>query len=216
MPIILTVYHAFTLAAGDTVQDGSMNIWRCVVATTAASIFVVPILGHDVSAEIDQIAWLMKLAPGMQLADVGAGDGVFAEALAGRVGPSGQVFINEIDDGELKRIRERLARTERTNLTVVAGETDDARLPNECCDGILVRMAYHHMNERDAMRASLRRSLRPDGLLVIVEKLEANGHGIALDDVIDELTGDGFQLISRHPDWGGHEGHHAAVFGLAK
>jgi SAM-dependent methyltransferase len=192
-----------------------MNTGRLIVLAAGAWLSVVPTLAHDVSTEFDEIAWLMNLAPGMQLADVGAGDGVFAEALAGRVGPTGQVFINEIDDGELLRIRERVAESEWTNLTVVAGDIDDTRLPDECCDGILLRMVYHHMSERDAMRASLKRSLRPNGILVVVEKLDTNDHGVALDDVIDELTGDGFSLVSRHPDWGGHEGHHASVFTLS-
>ena len=76
----------------------------------------------------------------------------------------------------------------------------------------LLRYVYHHMSETEAMRSSLRRSLSQRGLLVVIEKLERGGHGISLDDMIDEMTADGVRLISRHPRWGGHQGHHAAVF----
>ena len=50
------------------------------------------------------------------------------------------------------------------------------------------------------------------GVLVMIEKLEPGGHGISLDDMIDEMTADGFRLISRHSRWGRHDNHHAAVF----
>jgi len=189
-----------------------MTLGRFTVSAAVALTLVAPAAAHPVSDEIDQIAGLMELRPGMQLADVGAGDGAFAEALARRVGPTGHVFINEIDDGELRKIRRRIERSKLTNMSLVEGEVKDAQLPDDCCDGILLRYVYHHISEPDAMRSSLRRSLRSQGVLIVIEKLEHSGHGISLDDMIDELTADGFRLISRHPRWGGHEDHHAAVF----
>jgi ubiquinone/menaquinone biosynthesis C-methylase UbiE len=193
-------------------QDRYMILARLIVIASVALILVAPAGAHDVSEEIDQIAELMELRPGMQLADVGAGDGELAEALARRVGPAGHVFINEIDDGELRKIVRRIEKSDLTNMTRIEGDAKDARLPDASCDGILLRYVYHHISEREAMRSSLRRSLRPQGKLVVIEKLERGGHGISMDDMIDEITADGFRLISRHPGWGGHDGHHAAVF----
>jgi len=193
-----------------------MIIGRLTVIATVALILVAPARAHGVSEEVDQIAGLMELRPGMQLADVGAGDGEFAEGLAGRVGPTGHVFVNEIDDGEWRKIRRRIERSELTNMSLVEGDVKDARLLDDSCDRILLRYVYHHISEPEAMRSSLRRSLRPRGLLLMIEKLERGGHGISLDDMIDEMTSDGFRLISRHPRWGGHEGHHAAVFAAAR
>ena len=189
-----------------------MTLGRLTVIATVALILGAPAGAHGVSEEVDQIAGLLELHPSMQLADVGAGDGEIAEALAGRVGTTGHVFVNEIDDGELLKIRRRVERSELTNMSVVEGDVKDTRLSDDCCDGILLRYVYHHMSEPEAMLASLRRSLRPRGILVVIEKLERSGHGISLDDTIDALTADGFRLISRHPRWGGHEEHHAAVF----
>ena len=186
---------------------------RIVVGTIALAAFV-PACAHDVSEEVGRIAELIQLRPGMQLAEVGAGNGEFSEGLANRVGRGGHVFVNEIDDGELIKIRRRIERSDLTNMSLVEGGVTDTRLPGDCCDGILLRYVYHHFSEPEDMLASLRRSLSLQGVLIVIEKLERGGHGISLDDMIEQLTADGFRLVSRHPEWGRHERHHAAVFAL--
>ena len=189
-----------------------MTLQRSIILTSLAVLLTAPVLAHGLSEEVDEIAELLRLRSGMHLADVGGGDGEFGEELAERVGPGGHVYINEIDDGELRRIRRRVDRSELGNMSAVEGGATDTNLPDRSCDGILLRYVYHHFSEREEMRASLRRSLRPGGILVVIEKLENDGHGVALDEIVDEISGDGFRLISRHPSWGGHDDHHAAVF----
>ncbi len=188
-----------------------MTLVRWSVIAPAALVLVASAWAHGLSEEVDEIAALIGLRPGTRLADVGAGEGEFAEALAERVGTGGHVFVNEIDDGALRKIGRRIKRSELTNMTRVEGEIDDTNLPDGCCNGILLRYVYHHISEPAAMRSSLRRSLRPGGLLLVIEKLEP-GDGISLGDLIDDFTGDGFRLVSTHPLWGGHDEHHAAVF----
>jgi ubiquinone/menaquinone biosynthesis C-methylase UbiE len=188
-----------------------MSHGRLIAVATIAVMLVGLAGAHDVSEEIDEFADLVELRPGMQLADVGAGDGEFAEALAALVGPTGHVFVTEIDEDELRKIRRRIERSDLGNMSAVEGDVKDTRLADGCCDAILLRYVYHHISEREAMRSSLRRSLRPQGLLVVIEKLEP-GDGIAQDDLVDQMTGDGFRLLSRHPDWGGHDDHHATIF----
>ena len=74
------------------------------------------------------------------------------------------------------------------------------------------------------MRASLRAALRPGAVLVIVDttphaswrKLEGvperGGHGIREDDLVREMTGDGFEVVARHPDWNGESDRYCVVF----
>ena len=162
------------------------------------------------AAEADDIARLMGLRPGMRVADVGAGDGSWSEAIARRVGKTGHVYVNEVDDGELIKIRKRLRRSDLENMSVVVGEPDDTMLPESCCDAILLRFVYHHMSRREPMRRSLHRSLRPRGTLLIVEK-DQRGHGIGIQELIAELTADGFEVVSRHPRWQGDDDHYAVV-----
>ncbi len=175
----------------------------CLIAATGAA--------HPHEQEAERIAELMRLRPGTRVADVGAGDGEFGEALARRLEASGHVYLTEINEGELIKLRRLLEESDLENMSVVVGSVDETGLPDACCDAILLRLVYHHMSDRQAMRASLKRSLRADGLMVIVD-MDQNGHGTALQQLVDEMTGDGFQVVSRHPDWGGHDDHYAVVF----
>ena len=162
--------------------------------------------------EADQITELMNLQAGMRVADVGAGDGEWSEKLARRVGESGHVYINEIDEEELIEIRKRLERTSFGNMSIVVGEPNDTQLPEACCDAILLRLVYHHMSSPDEMRVSLYHALRPGGLLLVIEKEERNGHGIMADQLLAEMTADSFELVSRHPEWQGDDELYAVVF----
>ena len=96
-------------------------------------------------------------------------------------------------------------------MSVVQGDTDQTHLPTACCDAILLRYVVHHMSDPDDMYSSLRRSLRPHGKLVIVEKDEP-GDGIEADELVEGLRKAGFDVLSRHPEWGGHDESYAIVF----
>jgi len=177
-------------------------------------IFAVSAVAHDLEEETAEIAELMNLRPGMVVADVGAGDGDLGEALALRVGESGHVYLTEISEGELRKLRKRLEQTKLSNMSVVEGEPDDAKIPEACCDALLLRYVVHHMSSPGEMHSSLRRSLRPGGLVVVVEKDEP-GDGIKAEELIDDMREAGFAVHSQHPDWGGHDGNYAIVFQVA-
>ena len=75
-----------------------------------------PAAAHGLATEVDEIAELLHLQPGMRLADVGAGDGELGEELARHVGDSGHVYLTEVSDGELRKLRKRVKRSDLPNL----------------------------------------------------------------------------------------------------
>jgi ubiquinone/menaquinone biosynthesis C-methylase UbiE len=168
--------------------------------------------GHGFDAELEEIATLLALEPGMHVADVGAGDGEFGVALAARVRANGHVWVQEIDDGELRKIRKRAKRSGLDNLTVVEGTSEATMLPDDCCDAVLLRFVYHHMSEREVMLDDLRRAVRPGGLLLVIERGERGGHGIPSAEVVEDWTERGFELVERRTAWGGHDDHSAVLF----
>ncbi len=61
----------------------------------------------------------LTLAPGMSVADVGAGRGEMTVALAAEIGPSGRVYATDIDPEALEQIRTRVAAAELRNVTIL-------------------------------------------------------------------------------------------------
>lgn len=176
------------------------------------------------ASEAERIAEVLALRPGMEVADVGAGDGEWSVEIARRVGAEGRVWATEVKAEELEEIRERVVREGLDNVEVVAGDQTRTGLPEGCCDAILLRMVYHHFTDPARMRAELRRALRSGGRLAVIDiepqehwrKLagvpDRGGHGIPPEALILELTTDGFEVIRRVDHWNGDEDRYCLVF----
>jgi ubiquinone/menaquinone biosynthesis C-methylase UbiE len=190
---------------------GHRRLQWAVLAVALSLLSSHPGATHPFPEEAETIAELIGLRPGMNVADVGAGNGEWGEVIASRLEELGHVYLTEIDDDELTKLRRRIKRSKLGNMSVVVGSGEDTGLPDGCCDAILLRLVYHHMTDRPEMRASLKRSLRADARLLVVE-MDDNGHGIPAERLEDEMTGDGFHVVSRHPKWGGHDDHYAVLF----
>ncbi|HEY6546576.1 MAG TPA: methyltransferase domain-containing protein [Vicinamibacteria bacterium] len=181
-----------------------------------------PVLGS--ASEAQRLFAALGLKPGARVADVGAGDGEWAEHLAREVGESGHVFATEVDEADLSKIARRAREAGLANVTTILGSQTDTGLAAGCCDAILLRMVYHHFAEPAPMRQSLRAALRPGAPLVIVdtepqghwERLqgvpERGGHGIREEDLVREMTSDGFEVVARHADWSGDGDRYCVVF----
>lgn len=170
----------------------------------------------------------LGLRPGLRVADVGAGNGEWAERIGREVGEAGHVYATEVDRDELQKIETRVKEAGLTNVTTVLGTQEDTGLPPECCDAILLRMVYHHFTEPARMRASLRSALRRGAPLVVIDTepqktwrhLEGvpdrGGHGIKEEALLREMTGDGFEVVARHDDWAGDGDRYCVVFRRAE
>jgi ubiquinone/menaquinone biosynthesis C-methylase UbiE len=178
------------------------------------------------AAEIERLARELRLEPGARIADVGAGNGAFAIAIAQRVGSEGQVFATELDHERLRQIGRAADKEGVRNLSVIEGAVADTGLAESCCDGVYLRGVYHHLSDPRAIDESLHRAIEPGGRLVIID-FEANwfftllapvegvpdnrgGHGVPPEVVVEELTAAGFELERRIDDWG--LGDYALVF----
>jgi ubiquinone/menaquinone biosynthesis C-methylase UbiE len=112
---------------------------------------------------------LLGVHPGMVVSDVGAGTGYMTVRLAHLVGPSGKVYANDIQPAMLRAVEDKARAAHLANIEVVAGTETDARLPEDSLDLALLVDVYHELRHPQDMLRSLRRSLKPDGRLVLVE-----------------------------------------------
>jgi SAM-dependent methyltransferase len=169
--------------------------------------------------EMPRLRHELRLAPGMSVADVGAGRGEMTVALAAEVGPSGRVYATDIDPEALEHIRARVTATEVRNVTILQARARDTGLPTDCCDTVVLRRVYHHLGDPEATNVDLLRALRPGGLLVIIDfppmfawlwpwspkdtPGDRTGHGVAVRLVVKEITAAGFTLVKLIEDWPG-------------
>ena len=178
------------------------------------SAIALPVCGQDYSAESARLAQLLNWHNGSVVAEIGAGAGEMTEDAAERVTAAGHVYTTEISAPKLAHLKELAARSKFHNITVIEGSQSGTNLPPECCDSIFMRRVYHHFTEPDKMDASLFQSLKPGGLLAVidfpprswlppVEGVPANrgGHGIPKKILIEELTRAGFVIASELGDW---------------
>ena len=162
---------------------------------------------------------VLALKEGMVVADVGAGKGELTLAVAREVGSKGHVFSTEIDAARLRRLGDATGSVGFDNVTVVQALSTDTGLPPSCCDAIVLRRVYHHLTDASATNASLLRSLRPGGILVIIDlpppfSWMRGSLGVPAQVVIDEVKGSGFELLRLINDWPGRGplGSYCAVF----
>lgn len=155
--------------------------------------------------KMDEVFDAMGVREGAVVADVGAGHGLWTTGLAAGVGRTGRVYAVDVSDSALERLRRRLAENDPGNVTVIKGEPDDPRLPAGVLDAALIVNAYHEMQEHQAMLAAIRRALKPDGRLVIVEPIsdrrrgqpraeQVRAHEIAPEHLVAEARAAGFRI----------------------
>jgi ubiquinone/menaquinone biosynthesis C-methylase UbiE len=158
--------------------------------------------------EMQRLKQVLALQQGSIVADVGAGKGELTLALAGEVGSSGRVFSTEIDPNRLQRLRELAASAKLGNVTVVEARSAETGLPEGCCDAIVLRRVYHHLTDPSGLNASLLRSLRPGGVLAVIDFpppffWSRGSLGVPASAVMGEVKASGFELVRLIDDWPG-------------
>lgn len=143
----------------------------------------------------------LELKPGSVVADLGAGGGYFTFRLAEAVGNSGKVYAVDIDRDMIRLIGERARQEGVANVQVLLAQPNDPMLPAEGVDLIFTVNTYHHLNNRPAYFAGLRRYLRPEGRIVIIDFdrrawLEnLFGHSVSGEQIQREMEQAGYRRV---------------------
>jgi demethylmenaquinone methyltransferase/2-methoxy-6-polyprenyl-1,4-benzoquinol methylase len=106
--------------------------------------------------------------PGMKVLDIAGGTGDLARAFAKRAGPSGEVWLTDINDAMLRLGRDRLV---DRGVLVSAAVCDAEKLPfpDGYFDRVSVAFGLRNMTHKDQALAEMRRVLKPGGKLVVLE-----------------------------------------------
>jgi predicted methyltransferase len=187
-----------------------------LIGLAAASAPYLPVVHGTTDDEVERLASWLGIDVGTHVADLGAGDGTFAIALARRVGATGHVYATEIDDRRLAEIRRAVTEADLSNVTVIEGAVSSTNLPAGCCDALFSRNVYHHLSDAAALNADIFRALRPGGRLLVIDFEPGgimdlighpagrhDGHGTPRAAVTEEVTGAGFELERGPATWRG-------------
>jgi ubiquinone/menaquinone biosynthesis C-methylase UbiE len=126
-------------------------------------------INRDEWQQPQKVIAALKIQPGASVADLGSGGGYFTFRLAEAVGPSGKVYAVDIDRDMVDLIAERATKEGRSNVEVILARPEDPSLPKAGVDLIFTSNTYHHIEDRVAYFANLRKYLRRNGRVAIIE-----------------------------------------------
>lgn len=133
---------------------------------------------RDRVKEADRVMDMAGIAPGMTVADIGAGEGYYTIRLAERVGAKGRVLAQDVVPSVRDKLADRVYRERLDNVSVTLGAPADPKLPANSFDRVLMVHMYHEIGAPYEFLWRLRPSLKAGGRVVIVDADRATAdHG---------------------------------------
>jgi ubiquinone/menaquinone biosynthesis C-methylase UbiE len=149
----------------------------------------------------DRMLAALEIKKGSVVADIGAGVGYHVWRLAEIVGPAGKVIAEDIQEGMIRLLKKNIEDRKLRNVEIILGHPTDPMLPANAVDLVLMVDVYHEFSEPVVMMQHIRKALKPDGGLVLVEfrKEDPNVpiqplHKMSIQDVRSELEPLGFRF----------------------
>ena len=125
--------------------------------------------GRELYDQRHQIVAALRLQPGMDVADVGAGTGLFTELMARAVGPQGMVYAVDVADEFVRNIERRVREAGLANVKGIVNNQRSTLLPPGSVDLVFLADTYHHFEHPADMLRSIHEALRPGGELVVID-----------------------------------------------
>jgi ubiquinone/menaquinone biosynthesis C-methylase UbiE len=153
-----------------------------------------------------EIVAACKLKPGMAIADVGAGTGLFTRLFAATVGPTGKVYAVDISPTFVEHIRKTTKEAGITNVQTILCTDKSAELEPASVDMVFICDTYHHFEFPLRTMDSIHRALKPGGQLVLVDfhRIEGKSTQWTLDHVRagqevfrQEIVTSGFRVVGQ-------------------
>jgi len=137
---------------------------------------------------------------GMTIGEVGAGNGYFTFKMARRVGPTGLIYANDIDQDALRGIATSAKRRKIEHIVTVRGEVANPLFPPGVIDLAIMVYVFHDLAKPVELLQNLIPSLKPNAPLVILERdpekmPSAKGHFYDKDKLLKLASEAGFELV---------------------
>jgi ubiquinone/menaquinone biosynthesis C-methylase UbiE len=160
---------------------------------------------REIFARRNEIVAACKLKPGMVIADVGAGTGLFTRLFAREVSPGGKVFAVDIAPKFVEHIKKTCKEQGLENVVAVVCKPDSVELPANSIDLAFICDTYHHFEFPFKTMTSVYRALRPGGQVVLIDfhRIEGKSSAWVLnhvragqETVTREIASSGFKQVA--------------------
>ena len=108
------------------------------------------------------------IRPGFKVLDIAGGTGDLAKAFAKRAGPTGEVWLTDINESMLRVGRDRVLNTGLSTPTLLC-DAEKLPFPDNYFDRVSVAFGLRNMTHKDVALSEMRRVLKPGGKLLVLE-----------------------------------------------
>jgi ubiquinone/menaquinone biosynthesis C-methylase UbiE len=168
---------------------------------------------RDQWMDVERIFKMAGITTGDRVADIGCHEGYLSVRLAKAVGDSGQVYSVDVRQDRLTTLEENARNRKLNNIQTILGDYDNPHLPEGELDVVLIVDTYHEIKSYMKVLDHARKSLKPDGRILILEKLkdharnkgreeQVNAHTLSSKYVKRELREAGFEIVTEIKDLG--------------
>lgn len=138
------------------------------------------------------------------VADIGSGGGYITLEFAKRVGKSGKVYAVDTKQENLDYVKAQSEREGINNVVTVLAD-DEIGLPEKSVDLVFMRNVVHHLPEPARYFADLKRFLKPDSRVAIIDYKKGGGfsftqlfgHYVEEAVLLDEMERAGYDAMAR-------------------
>jgi ubiquinone/menaquinone biosynthesis C-methylase UbiE len=164
---------------------------------------------REIYTHREKIVVAARVKPGMVVADVGAGTGLFTRLFAAKVGPTGKVIAVDIVQKFLDHIAKTCKDAGVTNVETKLCKADSVELPPASADLVFICDTYHHFEFPFRTMASVHAALKPGGQVVLIDFHRIPGKSrewvlghvrAGREVVVKEVESCGFKLIGEEKD----------------
>ena len=125
------------------------------------------------SLQVDKVVSALGIKPGMHVADLGSGSGLFTIPFARAVGPSGKVYAVDIDAGLLAIVSGKVKSAGLANVQSVVADAKDPKIPDPV-DLVFICDTMHHLPDQAVYTKVLAGYVKPGGRVAVIDFAE--GH----------------------------------------
>lgn len=159
---------------------------------------------REVFEKREKVMEALDIRPGMAVADVGAGTGLYTRLFARAVGEKGKVVAVDIAREFLDHIEKTAKDQKLGNITTVLGKDVSTELAPASVDLVYVCDTYHHFEYPARVLDSIYKGLKDGGRLVVIDFIRepgvssewVMGHVRAGQAIVEkEITQAGFRKV---------------------